>query len=122
MGGIAGHPIRFCPRKRSAEYPILYGFAALIGVGSSSTLRWTTAGDVEVARLDPLGIDVTGLSSMVVSPVSTTTYTLHLSNSLASTSGSVQVETLPVSGRIDSLYCDTGFDHAARIGSTKRNF
>jgi hypothetical protein len=69
---------------------------AAIGIGGSSTLRWSVGGSISTARLDPPGIDVMGAASIVVTPEVTTTYVLNLANELGETvSASVQVEVAP---------------------------
>jgi hypothetical protein len=81
------------------EPPVIQSLSAspaIVTVGDMSTLIWSVTGDFSVARLDPLGVDVTPYSSFEVTPAATTIYVLHLSNEVgASTSQSVQVEVVP---------------------------
>jgi hypothetical protein len=74
----------------------LFASPPLVALGDRSTLKWTATGHFTVARLDPLGADVRGVSSFVVTPATTTTYVLHLSNAVgASARATVQVEVVP---------------------------
>jgi len=76
--------------------PAIQSLTALptrIVAGAISTLSWATGGDFTVAHLDPVGIDVRGVTSIAVTPSATTTYTLVLSDDVGATANaSVQVE------------------------------
>ncbi|MBM3862553.1 MAG: hypothetical protein FJ385_01180 [Verrucomicrobia bacterium] len=76
-----------------ANSPILSGFAASpvsILAGSSATLSWAAL-FADILTLNPGSINVTGLSSYVVTPSETTTYTLTAVNAVDSTTASTTV-------------------------------
>jgi len=67
--------------------------------GDVSSLRWSLAGDISEARLDPPGVNVLQLQSYDVTPAATTSYRLYVANaSGASASESVQVKVVPPPG------------------------
>jgi hypothetical protein len=75
--------------------PTVQSFTALpnrIGNGSTSTLSWTLSGQATAARIDPGGIDVIGVSSVVVTPTANTTYALSVSNPSGQASANTLVE------------------------------
>lgn len=72
----------FTPADPNA--PAISSFKAVpstVGPGETSLLSWTTGGEATLV-IDPGGIDVSGSSSLEVSPSATTTYTLTASNGL----------------------------------------
>lgn len=81
-----------------------------ITVGDSTTLSWTTTGDVETVALetgDGTAIDVSGESaaagSVSVSPTEDTTYTITVSGGEQTAQASVSIEVLPVAPTINSF-------------------
>jgi copper(I)-binding protein len=73
--------------------PVIQSFTAnpsTIQAGESSTLSWSVSGATSLT-LNPGNIDVTGQTSRVVSPESTTTYTLVATNANGSTQQSTTV-------------------------------
>lgn len=73
--------------------PVVSGFTAspaALAAGESSTLAWSVVGANRLSIDHGIG-DVTGLSSRVVSPAATTTYTLTASNEAGSVAASVTV-------------------------------
>lgn len=48
--------------------------------GEQTTFSWTTTGEIDSLTLNPGGIDVTGESSISITPTETTTYTLTAEN------------------------------------------
>ena len=78
--------------------PAITSFTATpstIGIGSSTTLRWDSNGDISQVRITPPGIDVPRSSSLVVTPSATTTYVLTASNQFTSVDRSVEVTVIP---------------------------
>lgn len=63
--------------------------------GANVTLTWNTQAATSLT-LNPGGISVTGTTSIIVNPASTTTYTLTATNSIASTNANLTVTTGPV--------------------------
>lgn len=77
--------------------PSIASFTAnsnLISAGQTSSLSWGVSG-AQALRLDPGAIDVTGQSSMIVTPTATTTYTLTASNPGGSSVRNVMVTVMP---------------------------
>lgn len=75
--------------------PTITSFSAnpsAINQGESSTLSWTITGVVDSLTLNPGSIDVTGQSSIQVSPNSDTTYTLEATNAGGSDSAQTNVD------------------------------
>lgn len=64
--------------------------------GQSASLSWSASGSL---RLDPGGLDVTGLAGFAVQPVATTTYTLTVSTAAGSARASLEVWVGPAAGR-----------------------
>ena len=65
---------------------------ATISSGGSSTLSWIVSGTGPITLTIDQGVgDVTGLSSVMVSPASTTTYTLTATNSAGSDTKAIEV-------------------------------
>jgi hypothetical protein len=99
VGNAAGMQVTQHVAVNVLTPPAIESFTAKpspIGQGSSTTLTWGATGDISQARLDPLGIDVRGTNSIVVTPAATTTYVLTMSNALGvTTSASLQVEVVP---------------------------
>ena len=59
---------------------------ATIGAGSSSRLTWTLSGEFTEVQIDPGGLNVTGSTSLLVTPAATTTYVLTVTGSITDTS------------------------------------
>jgi hypothetical protein len=80
--------------------PVISSFSASpmqIAQGSSAHLFWTQSGDFTTARLDPIGTDVRGVTGIVVTPATTTSYTLVLTDAVGvSATASVQVDVVPM--------------------------
>ncbi|GEM_PF-2135881 len=77
--------------------PTIQSFTAnpsAISAGDSTTLTWATQGQTALG-LSPVG-DVTGTSSRIVAPASTTSYTLTASNLAGPVSASIQVTVHPL--------------------------
>ncbi|MDB4537150.1 hypothetical protein N9230_00880 [Akkermansiaceae bacterium] len=103
----------------SGEAPTISSFTAsesLIQEGSSIDLTWTVSGDTSLT-LDPGATDITGTTTINLSPVETTTYTLTATNTFGSSTAevTVDVETGPVpthrniasfSGNSDGIWLD----------------
>jgi hypothetical protein len=89
----------FTPQSQAA--PEIASFSSnrsTTSLGGSVTLSWTVSGATSLT-LNPGGIDVTGLSSLVVTPSSTTAYTLtatHEGNSRTSPEVTVNVRSIAV--------------------------
>jgi hypothetical protein len=89
--------------------PQIVAFAAdpaTAALGESVTLSWQTL-RTDTLRLRPGNVDVTGTTSIVVSPPATTTYTLVATNGAGAVSASIDVSVgpLPV---IDVFVADAG--------------
>jgi len=76
--------------------PVIASFAAdpaKISAGQSSTLKWNVVGDVTSLAIDNGVGDVTGKTSVAVSPSATTTYTLTATDTQGSISASSTKQT-----------------------------
>lgn len=97
--GVSGTVVNQTLTVEVLKPPQILSFSAnpaVITVGGSSTLRWSTSGDFSEARLEPLGVDVIGRRTYDVMPATTTSYELHLSNDTGATaSGSIQIVVVP---------------------------
>lgn len=106
--GTSNRSIEVVVEPAALGAPSITGFESqpsTVTLGSSSTLSWTVAG-ADAMRLEPLGIDVSGTTSRVVTPSSTTTYRLTATNEAGSVSRSVTVEVAeppPPGGRAFSV-------------------
>jgi hypothetical protein len=73
-----------------------------INAGESSTLAWEVTGDEPITMtIEPDVGDVTGLSSVEVSPVETTTYTLTAENAVGSVNAETTVTVTPTGRECD---------------------
>jgi hypothetical protein len=82
-----------CDLLASHSTPVISSFAAdpdVVGVGGTVTLSWSVVG-ADSVWLMPGSMDVTGLSSLVVEPLVTTTFVLVARNGARSTSREVEV-------------------------------
>lgn len=87
------------PTGSKGKAPTITGFAAFIGTpngvllsGNSGTLSWTLGGGTATKVTLDQGVgDVTGLTGKVVTPATTTTYTLKASNAAGSATASVTI-------------------------------
>jgi hypothetical protein len=78
----------------AGQPPVINSFTAdpqAIDEGSSSTLSWSTSGQVDSLTISPEVGDVTGQTSVTVSPAQTTTYVLTASNNAGSATAEVTV-------------------------------
>lgn len=66
--------------------------AALVSTGGNAKLSWEVSGS-DTLKLDPGNVDVTGQSSITVTPAASSTYTLTATNGAGSSSSSVLVRT-----------------------------
>jgi len=93
FGGYVDQPLSPAPSPTPASAPVITSFVAsstAITAGQSTTLTWNTTGATDVTIDNGVG-DVSQLTSKVVSPAQTTTYTLTASNSALSVSATVTV-------------------------------
>jgi len=98
QGAVASHTLSV-EALHPPEIQSLNAVPPTVAAGDSSSLRWSLAGDISEARLDPPGVDVLALQFYDVIPAATTSYRLFVTNaSGASASESVQVTVVPPPG------------------------
>ncbi len=82
-----------CPQTTPASKPIISTFVAnptTLEKGNKTTLSWQVSG-ADTLTINPENIDVTGKTSLEVSPIATTTYTLTASKGTEQTSKTATV-------------------------------
>ena len=85
------------PPPQSPTIAYFYGTPTTISVGQSSTLHWSVTGLVDTTWIDSGVGSVPNSSNTVVSPTTTTTYTLNASGPGGASSATVTIDTtLPV--------------------------
>ena len=85
------------PPAQSPTIAYFYGSPETISVGQSSTLHWSVTGLVDTTWIDEGVGSVPNSSNTVVSPTTTTTYTLNASGPGGASSATVTIDTtLPV--------------------------
>ena len=114
-----------CPATDGGTPPVIHAFTAdpaTVRTGLSSSLTWAVTGATAL-RIEPGVGDVTGTTSVVVNPTTTTTYTLSASNASGEDSDQVTVsvdDTVTVQGNvigIDGLPAP-GVEVAIHAGAT----
>lgn len=90
---LVGAVLSSCSTGTPPAAPTIGTFGAapnVITLGDSTTLSWTVAGAVQLS-VQPGNVDVTGSTSLVVSPAATTSYVLTATNSVGSVQASTSV-------------------------------
>ncbi|MFO7546985.1 MAG: hypothetical protein R6W77_15950 [Trueperaceae bacterium] len=96
---LVGAVLSSCTTGAPPAAPTIGAFTAapnMITLGDSTTLSWTVSGAVQLS-VHPGNVDVTGSTSLVVSPVATTSYVLTATNAAGSVQASTSV-TVDVTG------------------------
>ncbi len=108
---------------QSGSLPVIYSFTAdpvSMASGSTSTLRWYTAGATTLTITPGAFTTATANSSTTVTPAVTTTYTLTATNAFGSNSATASVTITTSSGtlRITTTSCPAGTQGAGYVGCT----
>ena len=90
--------------------PVISAFSVMTGTidqGDSTTLNWTVENSVDALTIEPGIGDVSGLSSIDISPTETTTYTLTAVNIAGSVTADVVVTVIPAPAPIINSFTAT---------------